>query len=323
MAPEDIITIARDVLVTEAKGIEEQIDKIGDDFVKAIGILKESRGKVILTGMGKSGIICRKIVSTFASTGTPSFFLHPAEAIHGDLGMVMSEDVLVALSNSGETEEILSILPALKRMGVKIIGLVGNSDSTLSRHADVVLNVGVTQEACPMGMAPTTSTTAALAIGDAMAVVLLREKGFSVNDFAVLHPGGVLGRRLKLVSDLMSTGDDIPVTRPNTSLIDTLYEISSKRLGVTGVIDERGKLIGVITDGDLRRAMEKKIDIYRATAKDIMTKNPKRIRANDLAPKALSIMEQNKITSLFVFDDRGDELVGVIHIHDLLRAKIT
>lgn len=323
MAPEDIITIARDVLVTEAKGIEEQIDKIGDDFVKAIGILKESRGKVILTGMGKSGIICRKIVSTFASTGTPSFFLHPAEAIHGDLGMVMSEDVLVALSNSGETEEILSILPALKRMGVKIIGLVGNSDSTLSRHADVVLNVGVTQEACPMGMAPTTSTTAALAIGDAMAVVLLREKGFSVNDFAVLHPGGVLGRRLKLVSDLMSTGDDIPVTRPDTSLIDTLYEISSKRLGVTGVIDERGKLIGVITDGDLRRAMEKKIDIYRATAKDIMTKNPKRIRENELAPKALSIMEQNKITSLFVFDDRGDELVGVIHIHDLLRAKIT
>jgi arabinose-5-phosphate isomerase len=323
MAPEDIIALAKDVLASEAGAIQEQIDKLGDDFVNAIEILKDSKGKVILTGMGKSGIICRKIVATFASTGTPAFFLHPGEAIHGDLGMVMSDDVLVALSNSGETEEILSILPAIKRMGVKIIAFVGNSESTLSRHADVVINVGVTKEACPMGLAPTSSTTAALAVGDAMAVVLLREKGFSLNDFAVLHPGGFLGKRLKLVSDLMSIGDDVPVTHMDTSLIDSLYEISSKRLGVTGVLDEKGSLVGVITDGDLRRAMEKKIDIYRATAKDIMTENPKSIKANELAAKALSIMEQNKITSLFVFDEKGGEMVGVIHIHDLLRAKIT
>jgi arabinose-5-phosphate isomerase len=323
MAPEDIINTAREVLAVEAGAIQEQIDKLGADFVKAIEILKESKGKVILTGMGKSGLICRKIVATFASTGTPAFFLHPGEATHGDLGMVMSDDVLVTLSNSGETEEIISILPGIKRMGLKVIALVGNPESTLSRHADAIINVGVSKEACPMGVAPTSSTTAALAVGDAMAVVLFKEKGFSLDDFAMLHPGGALGRRLKLVSDLMRTSEDIPVTSPDTSLIDTLYEISSKRLGITGVQNEEKRLIGVITDGDLRRAMERKIDIYTATAKDIMTKNPKRIKESDLAAKALSIMEQNKITSLFVFDEGGENLVGVIHIHDLLRANIT
>lgn len=323
MAPGDIIGTAKEVLAIEAAAIQEQIHKVGADFARAIEIIKNSRGKVILTGMGKSGIVCKKIVATFASTGTPAFFLHPGEATHGDLGMVMPDDVLIAISNSGETEEILSILTVIKRMGVKVIALVGNSESTLSKHADVTIDVAVSKEACPMGVAPTSSTTAALAVGDAMAVVLFKEKGFSLDDFAMLHPGGALGRRLKLVSDLMSTGDEIPLTRPDTSLIDALYEISSKRLGVTGVVDEGNKLIGVITDGDLRRAMEKKVDIYTVKAKDIMTKNPKKITENELAAKALSIMEQNKITSLFVFDEGEKNLVGVIHIHDLLRAKIT
>lgn len=323
MAPEDIISMAQEVLGIEARAIHEQIEKLGDNFVDAIRILQSTEGKVILTGMGKSGLICRKIVSTFASTGTPAFFLHPGEAIHGDLGMVMPKDVLIVLSNSGETEEIISILPLIKRIGVKIIALVGHTQSTLSRHADVVINVGVSKEACPMGVAPTSSTTAALAVGDAMAVVLFKEKGFSIDDFAMLHPGGALGKRLKLVSDLMSTGKDVPFVQPGASLIDVLYEISSKRLGITGVLNQKRELVGVITDGDLRRAMERKVDIYHAKAEDIMTKNPKFITENSLAAKALSLMEENKITSLFVYDTKGDSLAGIIHIHDLLREKIT
>ncbi len=323
MAPEDIISMAVDVINAEADAVREQALRVGNEFVSAVGILKEASGKVVLTGMGKSGIVCKKIASTLASTGTPAFFLHPAEAIHGDVGIITRNDVVIALSNSGETGEILSLLPVMRRMGVKIIAMVGNASSTMSRYADVVLNVGVEREACPLGMAPTASTTAALAVGDALAVVLLKEKGFSLEDFAVLHPGGTLGKRLSSVGDLMHRGDEVPLTSPETDLTDVLYEISSKRLGVAGVVDEGGNLIGVITDGDLRRAMAEGIDVYSTKAKDVMSTNPKEIRENDLAAGALSLMERNRITSLFVFDENKESLVGVIHIHDLLRGNVT
>jgi arabinose-5-phosphate isomerase len=323
MTPEDIISMAIDVINAEADAVREQALRVGNEFVSAVEILKEARGKVVLTGMGKSGIVCKKIASTLASTGTPAFFLHPSEAIHGDVGIITRNDVVIALSNSGETVEILSLLPVMRRMGVKIIAMVGNVSSTMSRYADVVLNVGVEREACPLGMAPTASTTAALAVGDALAVVLLKEKGFSLEDFAVLHPGGTLGKKLKSVGDLMHRGDEVPLTSPETDLTDVLFEISSKRLGVAGVVDEGGNLIGVITDGDLRRAMAEGIDVYSTKAEDVMSTNPKEIRENDLAAGALSLMERNRITSLFVFDENKENLVGVIHIHDLLRGNVT
>ncbi|RMG58848.1 MAG: KpsF/GutQ family sugar-phosphate isomerase [Deltaproteobacteria bacterium] len=323
MSPQEIISLAREVLKIEADSLVEVMEKVDESFVEAVRLLRETKGKVVLTGMGKSGLIGKKIAATLASTGTPAFFVHPAEAIHGDLGMLMSEDCLVVLSNSGETPEIVSLLPTVKRMGVKIIALLGRKDSTISRHADVVIDVGVSREACPLGVAPTSSTTAALAVGDALAVVLLKEKGFSLEDFAMLHPGGALGRRLKLVSDIMHRGDEIPLVRPETLLKDVLYEISSKRLGITGVVDEEGKLIGVITDGDLRRAMEREVDVYNSKAADIMTTNPKKIRESELAAKALEMMERFKITSLFVFDDSMENLVGIVHIHDLLGSKVT
>ncbi len=323
MSPNEAIALAREVLRIEAEAISEIESKVDERFVRAIEILKDTRGKVVLTGMGKSGLIGKKIAATLASTGTPAFFLHPAEAIHGDVGMIMPEDTLIVLSNSGETPEVISILPVVKRMGVRVIALLGNLDSTISKHADVVIDVGVSREACPLGVAPTSSTTAALAMGDAIAVVLLKEKGFSLEEFAQLHPGGALGRKLKLVSDLMHTGEEIPLVEPDTLLKDVLYEISSKRLGITGVADEAGRLVGVITDGDLRRAMERGVDVYNSRAKDIMTTNPKKIRESELAAKALEMMERFKITSLFVFNDEMEELVGIIHIHDLLHSKIT
>ncbi len=323
MEPEDIIAMAREVLLAEADAVRDQSAKVSAQFVRGVKILKDAKGKVVLTGMGKSGIICKKIAATFASTGTPAFFLHPAEAIHGDVGIITRDDVVIALSNSGETKEIISLLPVMKRMGVKIIAMVGNRSSTMAGYADVIIDVGVKGEACPLGIAPTSSTTAALAVGDALAVVLLKEKGFSLGDFAVLHPGGTLGQRLKTVGDLMHRGDEIPLTRSDEVLKDVLFEISSKRLGITGVIDGEGKMVGVITDGDLRRAMERGVDLYSAKACEVMSKNPKKVREKELAASALALMEENKITSLFVFDDAIETLVGIIHIHDLLRGKIT
>lgn len=318
-----ILDRARRVLEIEARGIADLKDRLGEEFVRAVEILYACKGKVVVTGLGKSGVICHKIAATLSSTGTPAFFLHAADGVHGDLGMIMRGDVVLAVSNSGETDELLLLLPIVKRMELKLIVVTGNPDSTLSRAGDVVLNVAVKEEACPLGLAPTASTTAALAIGDALAVVLLEKKGFKEEDFALRHPGGVLGRRLVLrVEDLMHRGTELPLVAEGAPLEDTLMEITSKRLGVTGVVDERGDLVGVVTDGDLRRGLQRKGDILRLKARDLMSRNPKVIAADALAAKAVAVMEQYSITSLFVLEDGGKKPQGVVHLHDLLKAGI-
>jgi arabinose-5-phosphate isomerase len=319
---EDILQRAREVLDIEAQGLLSLADRLDHNFLEAVELLGSCRGKVVVTGMGKSGLICRKIAATMASTGTPSFFLHSGDAIHGDLGMVMAGDIILAVSNSGETEEIVKLIPHFKLNGLKMIVMTGRQDSTLARAGDVVLDVGVKQEACPLGLAPTASTTATLAMGDALAVVLLESKGFNEKDFAMRHPGGILGRRLLMrVEDLMHRGDQLPLVTQGTPIKDALFEITSKRLGVTGVVDGDGKLTGVITDGDLRRGLENKGEIFRFKAKDLMTRNPKTIAAESLAAQAVALMEQHTITCLFVLEDNRKPL-GVIHLHDLLKAGI-
>ncbi len=323
MTAQDLAGRAARILTVEAKGILGLREKLDANFERAIGILRATSGKVVVTGMGKSGIIARKLAATLASTGTPAFFLHPAEATHGDVGMVHRGDAVIVLSNSGETEEILCLLPVFKRMGLPMLALTGNPASTLGRHADAVLDVGVPEEACPLGLAPTASTTAALAMGDALAVVLFEEKGFSAEDFALLHPGGALGRRLLTVGDLMHTGEAIPLVGEDASLKEALFTISAKRLGVTGVVDGAGRLKGIITDGDVRRAMARGTDIFTATARQVMTATPKRITASELAAAALQKMETHAITSLLVCDPADPErLVGIVHIHDLLKAGV-
>lgn len=319
----DRIARAGRVLAVEASAIEGLRRKVDESFGKAVDLLKSARGKVVVTGMGKSGLIGRKIAATMASTGTPAFFLHAGDGIHGDLGMVRRGDVVIALSNSGETEEIVRLLPMFQRMGLPVIAMTGKPDSTLGRYADAVLDVGVPEEACPLGLAPTASTTAALAMGDALAVVLFEEKGFSEEDFARLHPGGALGRRLQAVADLMHTGDEVPIVPTEMPLKDALLVISAKRLGVTGVVDREGKLVGVITDGDVRRATHSGVDLYKAKAEEVMTLSPKRIRSTELAAAALRMMEEHSITSLFVFDASSPaKPVGIVHIHDLLKAGV-
>lgn len=319
----DRIARAGRVLAVEASAIEGLRKKMDERFGKAVDLLKSARGKVVVTGMGKSGLIGRKIAATLASTGTPAFFLHAGDGIHGDLGMVRRGDVVIALSNSGETEEIVRLLPMFQRMGLPVIAMTGKPESTLGRYADVVLDVGVPEEACPLGLAPTASTTAALAMGDALAVVLFDEKGFSEEDFARLHPGGALGRRLQTVADLMHTGDEVPIVPTEMPLKDALLVISAKRLGVTGVADGEGKLVGVITDGDVRRATQSGVDLYKAKAGEIMTLSPKRIPSTVLAAAALRMMEEHSITSLFVFDASSPATpVGIVHIHDLLKAGV-
>jgi arabinose-5-phosphate isomerase len=281
------------------------------------------RGKVVVTGIGKSGLIGRKISATLASTGTPSFFLHSGDAVHGDIGMVMKGDVILAVSNSGDTEEILKLLPHFKLHEFKLIVMTGKPDSRLAQAGDVVLDVGVAEEACPLGLAPTASTTAALAVGDALAVVLLEKKGFKEEDFAIRHPGGILGRKLLLrVEDLMLRGDQLPLVGEETQMKEALFEITSKRLGVTGVVDGHGGLVGVITDGDLRRGLESKGDIFKLKAKDMMTRHPKTVAAQTLAAEAVAVMEQYPITSLFVLEDGSRTPLGVIHLHDLVKAGI-
>jgi len=313
----------RHVLSVEARGIEGLRDKLAENFVRAIDILLDIPGKVVLTGVGKSGLIGRKIAATLASTGTPSFFLHPTEGMHGDIGMVRKGDAVIALSNSGETEEIVRILPVFKRLGLPLIALTGDPGSTLARLADVTIDVGVQEEACPMGLAPTASTTAVLAMGDALAVVLFEEKGFSPADFARMHPGGALGHRLQSVEDVMHRDREIPLVSLDTPLKDALFAISAKRLGVTGIVDDAGSLAGVITDGDVRRAVERGIDLFGTRAGDVMTPHPKRILASDLAASALRKMEEHSITSLFVFDAvDSNRPVGIVHIHDLLKAGL-
>ena len=314
---------AERVLAVEASAIQGVREKIDAGFGKAIDLILAARGKVIVTGMGKSGLIGRKIASTMASTGTPAFFLHPAEGIHGDLGMVRRGDVLIALSNSGETEEIVRLLPVFKRTGLPMIAITGKPESTLARYADVVLDVGVPEEACSLGLVPTASTTATLAMGDALAVVLFEEKGFSEEDFADLHPGGALGRKLQTVADLMHAGNDIPVVPLEIQLKDALLVISAKRLGVTGVVDGEGNLVGVITDGDIRRMTQAGVDLYKAKVGEVMSGSPKRIRATELAAAALRKMEEYTITSLFVFESASStKPVGIVHIHDLLKAGV-
>lgn len=311
------------VLKNESAGILSLIDRLDDNFVRAVELIQRCEGKVVVTGVGKSGHICAKIAATLASTGTPSFFLHSGEALHGDLGMVMKGDLILAVSNSGETDEILKLLPHFKFHGLKLIVITGNPESTLGRAGEVVLNVRINEEACPLGLAPTTSTTAALAMGDALAVVLLEQKGFKPDDFAARHPGGILGRRLILrVEDIMYRDEQLPMVQEETLVRNALFEITSKRLGVTGVADSKGKLVGVITDGDLRRSLESRGQILELKAKDIMTRNPKTIPAESLATEAMSIMERYSITALFVLHVSSKKPLGMIHLHDLVKAGI-
>ncbi len=313
---------ARRVLEIEARAILSLRERLNDSFEEAVRMIVGCRGKVIVAGMGKSGQVCRKIAATLASTGTPAFFMHPAEGIHGDLGMVAKGDLVIAISNSGETEELLQVLPSLKRLDVPLIAMTGKPKSTLAQVCDVVLDLSVGEEACPMGLAPTASTTATLALGDALAIAVLQKRGFNENDFALLHPGGSLGRKLLLkVSDLMKVGGEIPLVSVNSDISEVLIEMTSKRLGVTGVMDEDQKLAGVITDGDLRRHLKNKTDLFSQKASHIMSRNPKTIGEKALAQKAVHLMEEYKITTLFIIDQKSHP-IGIIHLHDLLKAKL-
>ncbi|MBZ0169622.1 D-arabinose 5-phosphate isomerase [Candidatus Methylomirabilis lanthanidiphila] len=312
----------RQVLQIEAEAILALIPKLDARFDRAVAILRDCRGRVVLTGMGKSGSVAQKIASTLASTGTPAFFLHPAEGGHGDLGMLVRGDVVIAISNSGETDELVGLLPAIKRLGLMLIALVGDPASTLARQSDVAIDVGVAKEACPLALAPTASTTAALAMGDALAVALLEQRGFTEADFALLHPAGSLGRRLLWrVQDLMHIGEQLPVIGQHALMRDALVEISRKRLGMTAVVDEAGMLTGIISDGDLRRALQNGIDLLQRQVKDCMTAHPKTINRDALAAQALEMMERHAITSLLSVDPEGRP-EGVIHLHDLLRAGV-
>jgi arabinose-5-phosphate isomerase len=313
---------ARRVLAIEGAALAALADRLDARFERAVDILAGCRGKAIVTGMGKSGLIGRKIAATLASTGTPAAFLHAAEAVHGDFGAVAKDDVVLALSHSGETQEILRLLPLIKRFRLALIAMTGAPESTLGKAADVVLDTSVPDEACPLGLAPTASTTAALALGDALAVVLLERRGFTEDDFAVLHPAGSLGRRLLKVGELMHSGDAMPLVARGAPFAEAVLEMSSKRLGVTGVVDDTGDLIGVITDGDLRRALARSVELRSLCAADLMTAGPKVIEPSALAARALADMEQYSITSLFVIAPGSRRPAGIIHLHDLLKAGV-
>jgi arabinose-5-phosphate isomerase len=315
------IAIAKRVLAIEEQSLQAVQERLGDEFYRAVRIIGDCKGRVVFTGMGKSGHICRKIAATFASTGTPAFFLHPAEGGHGDLGMLLKGDALVVVSYSGETEELVRLLPAVKRLGIPIVCMTGKAVSTMAKRADVVLDISVKEEACPLGLAPTASTTVTMALGDAMAVALLEIRGFTEEDFALFHPGGSLGKRLLTVSDIMHTGEEIPVVSPATMMKDALFEITSKKLGFTTVLGEGGSLLGIITDGDLRRLMEREKDPLSFEAGEVMIRNPKVVGQDALAAKALQIMESHAITSLVVLDEE-EKVKGVLHMHDILRAGV-
>ena len=317
------LDIAKRVLRTEAEAVASLIRKLNSNFQKAVDTLYESKGRVVVTGMGKSGLVGKKIAATLASTGTPSFFLHPAEASHGDLGMVTPDDIIIALSYSGETEEILGLIPFLKRFDVTIIAITGNQKSRLATNADISLDISVKQEACPIAVVPTASTTAAMAMGDAIAVALLSKRGFREEDFALYHPKGSIGNKLFIqVRDLMHTGEHLPVVTVDIPLSKAVIELSSKRLGHCIVVQKNGKMAGLITDGDVRRGLQKwRGKLFEMSSKEVMTKDPKTIAPEELAAKALSIMEAHSITALVIPDGKGRP-VGIIHLHDILRQGI-
>ncbi len=314
------LSLARKVLQTEAAAILALVDRLDDRFARAVVLVHGCKGRVIVTGMGKSGIICRKIAATLASTGTPAFFLHPAEAVHGDLGVIQSDDVVIAMSYSGETEELTRVLETLKRIGAPLIALTGDLKSTLALAADVALDCRVSEEACPMNLVPTASTTAALAMGDALAMAVLVEKGFKPEDFANLHPGGKLGKKLMRVEQLMHSGEALPVVQLHTAMRDVIYEMSRKGLGMTAVVEKDGTLAGIITDGDLRRKMAS-ANVLELTARDVMSLNPVTILHDTLAVEALAVLESRKITSIVVVDATR-RVEGVVHLHDLWRTEM-
>jgi arabinose-5-phosphate isomerase len=307
---------AKRVLEVEAAAILGLIDHLDHVFVEVVESINACSGRVVTMGLGKSGIICKKISATLASTGTPSFFLHPAEAIHGDLGMIVRGDIVLAVSNSGETEELVKILPSIKRIGAELVAITGNPSSTIAKGADYHLSAAISKEACPLGLAPTASTTATLALGDALAMALLLRKGFKEEDFAFLHPGGKLGKRFLRVRDLMHSGEQIPIVETGTSMHDVIYEMSKKGFGITAVVRDGKTLEGVISDGDLRRLLQRDEDVLKKTASECMKSGPATIEPNELASAALQLMEQRKITSLFVADAER-RLEGIIHLHDL------
>ena len=310
------------MLLIEARAVQALIGRLDGRFTQAVDLLASCKGKVVVSGMGKSGLIGQKIAATLASTGTPSFFLHPAEGVHGDLGMVARRDALIAISNSGETKEILQLLPYIERMGIPTVALTGKTGSTLAKHSDVVLDISVSEEACPMGLAPTASTTATLAMGDALAVALLQKRGFKSEDFAQFHPGGTLGRRLLVkVRDLMHVGDEVPQVQEGATASSAISEMSAKKLGMTTVIDRTGALLGVITDGDLRRFVQRGGDVIKATAATLSSRTPRTIGPDDLAARAVEVMERYSITTLVVMEGER-RILGVIHLHDLLKNGI-
>jgi arabinose-5-phosphate isomerase len=314
--------LGREVIQLEAEALQTLAKRIDGQFAEACRLILACTGRVIVIGMGKSGHIGGKIAATLASTGTPSFFVHPGEASHGDVGMITTPDIVLAISNSGETEEILTILPIIKRMGVKLIALTGGMESSLARQADAVLNTSVEKEACPHNLAPTASTTAALAIGDALAVALLKSRGFTREDFARAHPAGSLGRRLLLyVSDIMHSGTAIPQVAETASLREALLEMTGKGLGMTGVVGHQGRLVGIFTDGDLRRVLNRNVDVYNAKITEVMTRNPKTTRADRLAAETVQLMHSLKINGLFVVDE-NDRVLGALNMHDLFRAGV-
>lgn len=317
-----ITDLAKEVLEIEAKSILRLKDNVNGEFEKAISLLYACKGRVIVTGMGKSGLIGKKIAATLSSTGTPSYFLHPAESTHGDSGIITREDVIIAISNSGETNELLNLLPLIKRFGVPLIGMTGGASSTLAKSSDVVLDISVEKEACPLNKAPTASTTATLAMGDALAVCLLEKRGFSEEDFLIFHPSGSLGKGILYnVSELMITGDRLPIASEDDDFNSVIGLISEKKLGIAIITDESGTMVGVLTDGDIRRAIMKNPDMKNFKVKEAMTVNPKTVAPEQLAAKALNLMEKFSITALAV-TDAGGKPVGVLHIHDLLKAGV-
>lgn len=317
-----VLDLAKRVLETEARAISDLVPRLGESFCRAVDLILECKGRVVVSGMGKSGLVGRKFASTLASIGVPALFLHPAEGAHGDVGVVVRGDIVVALSSSGETEELLRLIATVRRLDIRLISLTGNLNSSLARWSDITLDVSVAEEACPLDLVPTSSTAAAMAMGDALAMALLEKKGVRPEDFAVYHSGGSLGKRLLLqVRDLMHVGGEIPVVSLGAPFQDVIYEISSKRLGVTTVADPEGRLAGVITDGDLRRAIERHENVLKTRAEEIMTRNPKVIGESALAAEALRVMEKHSITSL-VTTDGGLRATGIVHLHDILKAGI-